>query len=158
MGVHKGYDYSRAGNPTRERFEKNISSLENASYGVAFSSGMAAITALFQTLGKGDHVIIGRNVYGGTYRIATQVLSHHGFEFDFVDTRSLDKVESMIKANTKWIFAETPTNPLLELCDIEALSKLSKSKGLKLAIDNTCLLYTSPSPRDMRRSRMPSSA
>ena len=146
VGVHKGYDYSRAGNPTREKFEKNISSLENASYGVAFSSGMAAITALFQTLGHGDHVIIGRNVYGGTYRMATQVLSHHGFEFNFVDTRSLDKVESMIKANTKWIFAETPTNPLLELCDIEALSKLSKSKGLKLAIDNTFMSPYGQSP------------
>ena len=139
VGVHKGYDYSRAGNPTRERFEKNISSLEDASHGIAFSSGMAAITALFQTMSHGDHVILGRNVYGGTYRMVTQVLSNHGFEFDFVDTRSLNKVESMIKTNTKWIFAETPTNPLLELCDIEALSMLSKSRGLKLVIDNNKL-------------------
>ena len=137
VGVHKGYDYSRAGNPTRERFEKNISSLEDANYGIAFSSGMAAITALFQTMSHGDHVIIGRNVYGGTYRMATQVLSNHGFEFDFVDTRSIQKVESAIKSNTKWIFAETPTNPLLELCDIEALSALCTSKDVKLAIDNT---------------------
>ena len=146
VGVHKGYDYSRAGNPTRERFEKNISSLEDANYGIAFSSGMAAITALFQTMSYGDHVIIGRNVYGGTYRMATQVLSNHGFEFDFVDTRSLDKVESMIKINTKWIFAETPTNPLLELCDINGLSKLSKSKGVKLAIDNTFMSPYGQSP------------
>ena len=146
VGVHKGYDYSRAGNPTRERFEKNISSLEDANYGIAFSSGMAAITALFQTMSHGDHVIIGRNVYGGTYRMATQVLSNHGFEFDFVDTRSLDKVESMIKTNTKWIFAETPTNPLLELCDINGLSKLSKSRGVKLAIDNTFMSPYGQSP------------
>ena len=146
VGVHKGYDYSRAGNPTRERFEKNISSLEDANFGIAFSSGMAAITALFQTMSHGDHVIIGRNVYGGTYRMATQVLSNHGFEFDFVDTRSLDKVESMIKTNTKWIFAETPTNPLLELCDINGLSKLSKSRGVKLAIDNTFMSPYGQSP------------
>ena len=146
VGVHKGYDYSRAGNPTRERFEKNISSLEDANYGIAFSSGMAAITALFQTMSHSDHVIIGRNVYGGTYRMATQVLSNHGFEFDFVDTRSLDKVESMIKTNTKWIFAETPTNPLLELCDINGLSKLSKSRGVKLAIDNTFMSPYGQSP------------
>ena len=146
VGVHKGYDYSRAGNPTRGRFEKNISSLEDANYGIAFASGMAAITALFQTMSHGDHVIIGRNVYGGTYRMVTQVLSNHGFEFDFVDTRSLEKVESMIKSNTKWIFAETPTNPLLELCDIEALSNLSKSKGVKLAIDNTFMSPYGQSP------------
>ena len=146
VGVHKGYDYSRAGNPTREKFEKNISSLEGASHGIAFSSGMAAITALFQTMSRGDHVIISRNVYGGTYRMATQVLTNHGFEFDFVDTRSLNKVEFMIKKNTKWIFAETPTNPLLELCDIEALSNLSKSKGLKLAIDNTFMSPYGQSP------------
>ena len=137
VGVHNGFDYSRAGNPTRTRFESNIASLENSRYGIAFSSGMAAITALFQTLSYGDHVIIGRNVYGGTYRMATQVLSNHGFEFDFVDTRSIEQVESAIKSNTKWIFAETPTNPLLELCDIDALSSLCSAKSVKLAIDNT---------------------
>ena len=93
---------------------------------------MAAITALFQTLSYGDHVIIGRNVYGGTYRMATQVLSNHGFEFDFVDTRSIEQVESAIKSNTKWIFAETPTNPLLELCDIDALSSLCSAKKCKI--------------------------
>ena len=88
-------------------------------------------------MNKGDHALISRNVYGGTYRLATQLLANQGYEFDFVDTRSLDKVELSIKPNTKWIFAETPTNPLLELCDIEALSNLSKSKGVQLAIDNT---------------------
>ena len=82
--------------------------MENAGYGIAFSSGMAAITALFQTMNKGEHALISRNVYGGTYRVATQLLANHGFEFDFVDTRFLDKVELSIKPNTKWIFAETP--------------------------------------------------
>ncbi len=137
VGIHKGFDYSRAGNPTRMRFESNIASLENARYGLAFASGMAAITALFQTMNYGDHVIIGRNVYGGTYRMATQVLSNHGFEFDFIDTRSLQKVKSTIKPNTKWIFVETPTNPLLELCDIKELSELCSDNSIKLAIDNT---------------------
>ena len=146
VGVHRGFDYARAGNPSRERFEKNISSLEDASYGIAFSSGMAAITALFQTMNKGDHALLSRNVYGGTYRVTTQLLANQGFEFDFVDTRSLDEVELGIKPNTKWIFAETPTNPLLELCDIEALSRLSKSKGVQLAIDNTFMSPYGQSP------------
>ena len=146
VAVHKGYDYSRAGNPTRKRFEKNIASLENANFGIAFSSGMAAITALFQTMRHSEHAIISRNVYGGTHRVATRILANHGFEFDFVDTRYLAKVESSIKPNTKWIFAETPTNPLLEICDIEALSDLSKSKNVKLAIDNTFMSPYGQSP------------
>ena len=100
VGVHQGFDYSRAGNPTRSRFEENIASLENGKYGVAFSSGMAAITALFQTLKQGDHVIIGRNVYGGTYRMVVEVLSKHGFEFEFVDTRVIKNIK---KANIKEI-------------------------------------------------------
>ncbi|MBA64915.1 MAG: cystathionine gamma-synthase [Candidatus Marinimicrobia bacterium] len=137
VGVHQGFDYSRAGNPTRKRFENNIASLEGARFGVSFASGMAAITALFQTLNNGDHVIIGRNVYGGTYRMAVEVLTNHGFEFDFVDTRSIQKIKSAIKTNTKWIFAETPTNPLLELCDIQAISDLCLDNNIKLAIDNT---------------------
>mgnify|MGYP001206809923 FL=1 len=146
VGVHRGFDYARARNPSRERFEKNISSLEDAGYGIAFSSGMAAITALFQTMNKGDHALISRNVYGGTYRLATQLLAKQGFEFDFIDTRFLDKVELSIKPNTKWIFAETPTNPLLELCDIKALANLSKSNGVKLAIDNTFMSPYGQSP------------
>jgi len=119
VGLNKGFDYSRGSNPTRQRLEENIAALEGGKFGIAFASGMAATTALFQTLNSGDHVIIGRNVYGGTYRMAVEVLSNHGFEFDFVDTRSLDQIEAAIKSNTKWVFVETPTNPLLELCDIQ---------------------------------------
>ena len=85
VGVHKGYDYSRAGNPTQSRMEANVASLENGKYGIAFSSGMAAISSLFQLLKKGEHVILGRNVYGGTYRLVVDVLQKHGFEFSFVD-------------------------------------------------------------------------
>ena len=137
VGKNRGFDYSRAVNPTRQRYEENIASLEGANYGIAFASGMAATTALFQTLTQGDHVIIGRNTYGGTYRMAVEVLSKHGFYFEFVDTRFLDQVENVIKPNTKWIFLETPTNPLLELCDIKAIAQLCKSHDVKLAVDNT---------------------
>ena len=149
VGVHQGFDYSRAGNPTRKRFENNIASLEGAKFGISFASGMAAITALFQTLKNGDHVIIGRNVYGGTYRMATEILKKHGFEFDFVDTRSIQNIKLAIKENTKWIFAETPTNPLLELCDIQAISELCSDKNIYLAIDNTFMSPYGQSPLSM---------
>jgi cystathionine beta-lyase/cystathionine gamma-synthase len=137
VGQHKGFDYSRAANPTRQRYEENLASLEGGKYGIAFASGMAATTALFQTLEQGDHVIIGRNVYGGTYRMAVEILSNHGFQFDFVDTRYLNQIEDAIQPNTKWIFVETPTNPLLELCDIKSTAKLCQTHGIKLAVDNT---------------------
>ena len=146
VGVHQGFDYSRAGNPTRSRFEENIASLENGKYGVAFSSGMAAITALFQMLKQGDHVIIGRNVYGGTYRMVVEVLSKHGFEFEFVDTRVVKNIEDAIKSNTKWIFVETPTNPLLELCDISLVANLCKEHNIQLAVDNTFMSPYGQSP------------
>ena len=149
VGVHKGYDYSRAGNPTQKRFETNIASLENGNHGILFSSGMAAITALFQTLKKDDHVIFGRNVYGGTYRLAVDVLTKHGFEFDFVDTRFLNKIEKKIKPNTRWVFLETPTNPLLELCDINKVSILCKKHNIKLAVDNTFMSPYGQSPLNL---------
>ena len=137
VGNDKGFDYSRGGNPTRKRLEDNLAALENGTYGLMFASGMAATTALFQTLSSGDHVIIGRNVYGGTYRMSVKVLSNHGIDFEFVDTRSTDLIQSAIKQNTKLIFVETPTNPLLELCDIEKTSKLCKGQNILLAVDNT---------------------
>ena len=101
VGKDKGYDYSRGGNPTRKRLEENLASLENGDHCLAFSSGMAATTTLFQTLSAGDHIIIGRNVYGGTYRMSVEVLSRHGLEFEFVDTKSPENVEAAIKPNTK---------------------------------------------------------
>ena len=137
IGKNKGYDYSRGNNPTRRRLEKNIASLEGGCDAIAFSSGMAATTALFQELSQGDHVIISRNVYGGTYRMTTQVLSNHGLQFDFVDTRDIRNIKKAIKTNTKWIFVETPTNPMLEITDITAVSKLCKENNLLFAVDNT---------------------
>ena len=137
IGKNKGYDYSRGNNPTRQRLEQNIASLEGGYDAIAFSSGMAATTALFQDLNQGDHVIISRNVYGGTYRMTTQVLSNHGLQFDFVDTTDIQNIEKAIKKNTKWIFVETPTNPMLEVTDIAAVSELCKKHNLFFAVDNT---------------------
>jgi cystathionine beta-lyase/cystathionine gamma-synthase len=137
VGNDKGFDYTRGGNPTRKRLENNLAALEQGTYGLMFASGMAATTALFQTLSSGDHVIIGHNVYGGTYRMSAKVLSRHGIDFEFIDTRSIDLIKSAIKQNTKLIFVETPTNPLLELCDIEETSKVCMDHKILLAVDNT---------------------
>ena len=137
VGNDKGFDYSRGGNPTRKRLEDNLAALEQGTYGLMFASGMAATTALFQTLSSGDHVIIGHNVYGGTYRMSAKVLSNHGIDFEFIDTRSTDLIKSAIKQNTKLIFVETPTNPLLELCDIKETSKICIDHNILLAVDNT---------------------
>ena len=137
VGNDRGFDYSRGGNPTRKRLEDNIAALEQGTYGLMFASGMAATTALFQTLSSGDHVIIGHNVYGGTYRMSAKVLSNHGIDFEFIDTRSTDLIKSAIKQNTKLIFVETPTNPLLELCDIAETSKLCMEHNILLVVDNT---------------------
>ena len=137
IGKNKGFDYSRGNNPTRQRLEQNIASLEGGYDAVAFSSGMAATTALFQGLNQGDHVIISRNVYGGTYRMTTQVLSNHGLQFDFVDTTDIQNIKKAIKKNTKWVFVETPTNPMLEITDIAAVSELCKKHNLLFAVDNT---------------------
>ena len=137
IGNNKGFDYSRGNNPTRQRLEQNIASLEGGYDAVAFSSGMAATTALFQGLNQGDHVIISRNVYGGTYRMTTQVLSNHGLQFDFVDTTDIQNIKKAIKKNTKWVFIETPTNPMLEITDIAAVSEICKKHNLLFAVDNT---------------------
>ena len=137
IGKNKGFDYSRGTNPTRERLEKNIASLEGGYDAIAFSSGMAATTALFQSLKQGDHVIISRNVYGGTYRMATQILSNHGLKFDFVNTTNIQNIKDAIKPETKWIFIETPTNPMLEITDIKAVSQICQDHNIKFAVDNT---------------------
>ena len=137
IGKNKGYDYSRGGNPTRTRLEKNIAALEGGCDAIAFASGMAATTALFQGLKKGDHVIVSRNVYGGTYRMATQVFKHYGIDFDFVDTTNVENIKQKIKPDTKWVFIETPTNPMLEITDIQEVSAICNESKIKLAVDNT---------------------
>ena len=137
IGIHKGYDYSRGGNPTRSRLEANIAALEGGYDAIAFASGMAATTALFQRLKKNDHVIVSRNVYGGTYRMITRVISNHGIDFDFVDTTDIKNIKRKINKKTKWIFIETPTNPMLEITDIQSVADLCKEFNIKLAVDNT---------------------
>ncbi len=139
IGQDRGYDYARAGNPTRERWEANVAALEGGKYGLAFASGMAAITTLFQSMHAGDHVLISHNVYGGTYRVVDQVLKNHGIDFDFINLSDISKAEAAINPNTKLIFAETPTNPLLELVDLEMLADVCHQQQAILAVDNTFL-------------------
>ncbi|GAS83111.1 bifunctional cystathionine gamma-lyase/homocysteine desulfhydrase [Paenibacillus amylolyticus] len=137
VGVHKGYEYSRTGNPTRHALEEVIKELENGVRGFAFSSGMAAIHAVLSLLKTGDHVILTDDVYGGTYRIFTKVLNRLGIESTFVDTTSLKALEQALQSNTKAIYVETPTNPLLKVTDIAAVAKWSKQHELLFIVDNT---------------------
>ncbi|MEK4662436.1 bifunctional cystathionine gamma-lyase/homocysteine desulfhydrase [Priestia sp. FSL H7-0729] len=137
VGVHKGYEYSRTGNPTRHALEEVIKELENGVRGFAFSSGMAAIHAVLSLLKTGDHVILTDDVYGGTYRIFTKVLNRLGIESSFVDTTSPQALEQALQTNTKAIYVETPTNPLLKITDIAAVAKWSKQHELLFIVDNT---------------------
>lgn len=137
VGVHKGYEYSRTGNPTRHALEEVIKELEDGVRGFAFSSGMAAIHAVLCLLKTGDHVILTDDVYGGTYRIFTKVLNRLGIEYTFVDTTSLQALEQALQSNTKAIYVETPTNPLLKVTDIAAVAKWSKQHELLFIVDNT---------------------
>ncbi|MFL0375698.1 bifunctional cystathionine gamma-lyase/homocysteine desulfhydrase [Paenibacillus amylolyticus] len=137
VGVHKGYEYSRTGNPTRHALEEVIKELEDGVRGFAFSSGMAAIHAVLSLLKTGDHVILTDDVYGGTYRIFTKVLNGLGIESTFVDTTSLQALEQALQTNTKAIYVETPTNPLLKVTDIAAVAKWAKQHELLFIVDNT---------------------
>lgn len=136
-GVHKGYEYARTSNPTREILEANIAALENGAFGFAFGSGMAATSAIMGLLKQGDHVIVTDNVYGGTYRYFEQIMTDYGLTFSFVDTSDLAKVESVLKENTRLVFVETPTNPLLRLTDLEQISQFCRKNDLLLTVDNT---------------------
>jgi cystathionine beta-lyase/cystathionine gamma-synthase len=137
LGKNKGYAYARVSNPTRTVLEKNIAVLENGKEGLAFASGMAAEAAVFHLLKSGDHILVSRNVYGGTYRIAKFVLEGFGLEFDFVDTTDLRAVKSAVRPNTKMLFIETPTNPTMEITDLRGAAKLCKAKQLISVVDST---------------------
>lgn len=137
VGKFKGYEYSRTGNPTRHALEVLISELEGGVAGFAFASGMAATSSVMMLFSKGDHVILTDDVYGGTFRVISKVLNRFGIEATFVDTGDLTNVEAAIQENTKAIFLESPTNPLLKITDIEAISKFAKEKGLLTIVDNT---------------------
>jgi len=134
---HRGWEYSRVSNPTRDALEASLASLEGGSSGHVFGSGMAAIAALVTLLHAGDHVICGDNVYGGTTRLFTQVIVRHGIDFSFVDTSDAENVRRAIRPNTKLVHIETPTNPLMILTDIRAVSEICHEHGVPVSVDNT---------------------
>jgi len=143
---NRGYDYSRAGNPTRARVEEALAALEGGTCGHAFASGMAAIYALVATLRTGDHLICSSNVYGGTARLFNLIIQHYGIAIEYVDTADLDAVKSAIKPNTKLMHIETPTNPLMVLTDIAAVCKIAHEKGVEVSVDNTFMSPALQSP------------
>ena len=134
---HKGFDYSRTVHPTRRALEANLAALEGAAHGLCFSSGMAAASTVVETLSSGDHVLCGNDLYGGTYRAFTKVFARFGLKFSFVDMSDLKAVEAAFVPETKMVWVETPSNPLLKIADLRALSKLAKAKKAKLIVDNT---------------------
>jgi cystathionine beta-lyase/cystathionine gamma-synthase len=136
-GVHKGYDYSRAGNPTRSALEACLASLEGATHGVAFGSGCAATTAVLLTLKAGDHVLVGDDVYGGTFRIFDRVLAQFGIEASFVDMTDPASALAAARPNTRLVWIETPSNPMLKVFDIAAIAQGARGRGILVAVDNT---------------------
>ena len=136
-GVHKGYEYSRSHNPTRKAFEDCVANLEGGTHGFAFASGLSATMIALQLLKSGDHVIAGDDMYGGTFRLFDKVLKPNGYEFSYVDLTKSENIDSAFKPNTKMLWLETPTNPLLKLADIQALCKKAHAKGVLVAVDNT---------------------
>jgi cystathionine gamma-synthase/cystathionine gamma-lyase len=137
VGKHKGYEYSRTGNPTRHALEVVLASLEEGKYGLAFASGVAATTAVFSLLKTGDHIVAGDDMYGGTYRILEKVLKKWGLSTSYADVDDPDSFEKAIRKNTKLIWIETPTNPLLKIVDISKIAKVSHKHNIILAVDNT---------------------
>ena len=137
IGKHKGYEYSRTGNPTRKALEDALASLEGGKHGLAFASGLAATTAVFSILKKGDHVIAGDDIYGGTYRLLEKVFRRWGLEVTYADADDGDAFQGAVQENTKLIWIETPTNPLLKIVDVKKLSEITKKENIILAVDNT---------------------
>jgi cystathionine beta-lyase/cystathionine gamma-synthase len=136
-GAHKGYDYSRAGNPTRTALEQCLAALEGATHGIAFGSGCAATTAVLLLLKSGDHVLVGDDVYGGTFRIFDKVLAQFGLEATFVDMTDPARVRDAMRPNTRLVWMETPSNPMLKVFDVAAIAELARARGVPLAVDNT---------------------
>src|SRR6201989_381474 len=129
-GDNKGYEYSRGTNPTRKALENCLAALENAKFGLAFSSGMGATDAVMKLLSAGDAVITGNDLYGGSYRIFTKIFANYGIKFHFLDLSDASSISKHINANTKLIWIETPTNPTMQIIDIEAIAKITKTKSL----------------------------
>jgi cystathionine beta-lyase/cystathionine gamma-synthase len=137
VGVHKGFEYSRTDNPTRSALQACAAALEGGRFALAFASGMAATDAVTRRFRRGDHVLSGNDVYGGTFRLFDKVLARHGVEFSYVDTSDVDAVAAALRPNTRLVWFETPTNPLLKISDIRALADLAHGAGALLGVDNT---------------------
>lgn len=137
LGEHKGYEYARTKNPTRSVVEANLAALERGKHGYCFASGMSAIDVVFRTLKSGDHVVAGENMYGGSYRLFSKVLEKFGLQFTYVDTSSVDAVRKAIRRETKVLFLETPTNPMMTLTDLAACSEIAHAKNVLVVVDNT---------------------
>ncbi|HYY59495.1 MAG TPA: PLP-dependent aspartate aminotransferase family protein, partial [Pyrinomonadaceae bacterium] len=137
LGRHKGFEYARTQNPTRLALERNIAALEGARFGYAFASGMAAIDATLKLVKAGEHVIVSDNTYGGTFRLFTRILANYNIEFDFVDTSDAGNVEAAIRENTRMVFVETPTNPVMIVTDLQAVSDVAHRVGARVVCDNT---------------------
>ena len=136
-GKHKGFEYSRSQNPTREVLQKNLAALENGKYGLCFASGLAATDAVLKTLNPGDEVLSTNDLYGGTYRIFTKLFAKYGLKFKFVKMTDASSLEQHINDTTKLIWIETPTNPMMHIIDIKAVINLAKTRDIKVAVDNT---------------------
>jgi cystathionine gamma-lyase/cystathionine beta-lyase/cystathionine gamma-lyase/homocysteine desulfhydrase len=137
LGRHKGYEYARTQNPTRLAVERNIAALEGARFGYAFASGMAAIDATLRLVKAGEHVVVSDNTYGGTFRLFSRVLAGYGIEFSYVDTSDVLNVEAAVKENTRMVFLETPTNPVMLVTDLRAVSDVAHAAGARVVCDNT---------------------
>jgi cystathionine beta-lyase/cystathionine gamma-synthase len=139
LGKHKGFDYARTAHPNRRALERCVAKLEGGLTSFVFSSGMAGIDAVFRLLRPGDHVIVSQAVYGGVFRLTTQLLVQFGLQFDYIDTSDLAKVKSALKPNTKMFYVETPTNPTMLITDIAAVAAIARERNLTLVVDNTFL-------------------
>jgi cystathionine gamma-lyase len=136
-GVHRGYEYSRTGNPTRKAYEDCLANLESGRFGFAFASGCAASTTALHMLKAGDHVIASDDMYGGTFRLMDKVIRHNGIEFSFVDLTQTETFTAALRSNTKMVWIETPTNPTLKLVDIRKITAMARAKGVVSVVDNT---------------------
>lgn len=149
IGNHKGFEYSRTGNPTRQALESNLAAIENGKYGACFGSGLAAIDCVIKMLNPGDEVISTNDLYGGSYRIFKTIFEKYGIKFHFVDMLDIENISKVVNNQTKLIWVETPTNPMMNIIDIEAVSKIAKSNDAMLAVDNTFATPYLQTPLDL---------
>ncbi len=148
-GDHKGYEYSRTQNPTRDALQKNIAALENARHGLCFASGLASIDAIIKLFKPGDEIIAANDLYGGTYRLFTKIFSKYGLKFHFINMENVQDIEKYINGNTKLLWIETPTNPMMNIIDIRGASDIAKKHGLLLGVDNTFATPYLQTPLDL---------